>query len=167
MLLLEQFPVSFEHCKVSTEIFPNCKNLIRYLIKRGINDTVLLKEYPTILYESFLSDCEINLFLMRFYNLGLRHKKLNQVDITEFIVEYFFPYGLDIMKATEVQKFYVLTSKYFNGYFLYQTQLLNTGIISSHGMFSALKLMNPYRKLNIIELHLIKNLGGKINIKNY
>lgn len=113
MLLLEEFDIAFSHAECTEQEFPSCKNLIKYLRMRGINDLVELNDKLYLLKDSLCTDLEQNLLASYFVFDEMPINTKNQVFLSELIIHLFFRDGIDLMKASEVKKFFEIAASYF------------------------------------------------------
>ena len=105
--------INFGKYDINTENFDGCFQLVKYLNYRGIYDTSQINENLSILVDSFLSDQEINLFLIRGISSELVGKKINQVVLAEFIIEYYFDYRFDLLNKKQIDRFFTLVECFF------------------------------------------------------
>lgn len=137
MLLTERYDIEIKSRELSRKNFQSCCNLIDYLNDRGLIDSIELIGNENVLSESCFSDGEINLFMSYFiFDKYPLHTK-NQVYLSEEIIHLFYPNGLDLMKATEVEKFFVIAASYFPGCFPdYDRKRLGSIIRKSNNLIS-------------------------------
>lgn len=137
MLLFERFLITYKFCELNKNNFPSCINLIEYLNARGIINGIDLKGREHLLIESCCSDLEINLFSSYFISKEIGIKAKNQVFLSEVIIHLFFQQGIDLMKATEVKKFFEIAALYFPSCFpIYDRKTLGSIIRKSKKMLS-------------------------------
>ena len=117
MLLLERFSVSYDCHEINHTNFLDCNNVVEYLNNLHILNTLQLKQYVDCLKHPFLKEKEINLLFVHLCNVDTIGRRLNQIDLAEFIVEFFFPQGIDLMQASQAEYFYVIANDYFEGMF--------------------------------------------------
>ena len=86
MLLLEKFNITFCHEECTEQRFPSCKNLVKYLRLRGIDDLYELNDKVYLLKESLCTDLEQNLLAAYFVFDVMPINTKNQV----FLSELFF-----------------------------------------------------------------------------
>ena len=113
MLLLREFSISFRHEECTEQRFPSCRNLIKYLRLRGVDDIYELNEKMYLLKDSLCTDLEQNLLAAYFVFDEMPINTKNQVFLSELIIHLFFRDGIDLMKASEVKKFFEIAASYF------------------------------------------------------
>ncbi|MBP3399606.1 MAG: hypothetical protein J6K75_07610 [Erysipelotrichaceae bacterium] len=113
MLLLEKFNITFCHEECTEQHFPSCRNLVKYLRLRGVDDVYELNEKGYLLKESLCSNLEQNLLAAYFVFDERPVNTKNQVFLSELIIHLFFRDGIDLMKASEVKKFFEIAASFF------------------------------------------------------
>ena len=137
MLLFEKVNLKFQSHEITKRNFPSCINIVDYLNKRGIYDSSDLNENEHLLVESCCSELEINLFTAYFVFDVYEIKTKNQVFLTELIIHLFFKKGLDLMKPSEVVRFYEIAALYFPSCFpSYNRKTLGSIVRKSQNMIS-------------------------------
>ena len=117
MILSDKHKIQIRPRALTRQNFQSCCNLIDYLNDRGLTDAIELVGNENILKESCFSDGELNLFMSYFvFDEFPLHSK-NQVYLSELIIHLFYKNGLDLMKATEVRDFFMISATYFPGCF--------------------------------------------------
>ena len=117
MILSDKHKIQIRPRALTRQNFQSCCNLIDYLNDRGLTDAIELVGNENILKESCFSDVELNLFMSYFvFDEFPLHSK-NQVYLSELIIHLFYKDGLDLMKATEVRDFFMISAAYFPGCF--------------------------------------------------
>ena len=117
MLLAEKYDIELKPRELSRKNFQSSCKLIDYFNDRGLTNSMELIGNENILRESCFSDVEINLFMSYFvFDEYPIHTK-NQVYLSELIIHLFYQDGLDLMKATEVERFFSIAASYFPGCF--------------------------------------------------
>lgn len=137
MLLLEEFDIAFRHSECTEQKMPSCRNLVKYLRLRGIEDVYELNEKMYLLKDSLSTDLEQNLLIAYFVFDEMPINTKNQVFLAELIIHLFFCDGLDLMKSSEVKKFFEIAASYFPTCFPnYDRKILGSIIRKSSNLIS-------------------------------
>ena len=175
MLLLEKFDITFSHAECTEQRFPSCRNLIKYLRLRGVDDIYELNEKMYLLKDSLCTELEQNLLAAYFVFDEMPINTKNQVFLSELIIHLFFRDGIDLMKASEVKRFFEISASYFPTCFPnYDRKILGSIIRKSSNLISykqggyvLLKDVDAFwddREIEVLQKNLRKELKHNIEI---